>query len=461
MRYEIKSYNDFCFSLEVVRFGLGISGLTPSIQIRKFNANQFWDGTAWTGVPTTFVMTPADAVNLPGLYVYDFNFGATPIDTSVDTRYLVKIVESTQPITEYINVTINRFDDILKNGHSIVQNISDFFDATVGFNASLSTIGTVTNVTNTVDANVVDWNGTSPTLTKDGTNGLPNVNTVNIVDANVVDWNGTTPTLTKNATSGLPEVTTATVTPETRADLANGILDANIWEPIVNPGTMATGPSNRDTIARAISSSYLSGVHKTPYDASTSEDVYVCTYTDGSNFYSSSLPALSDLEKLIKQDAILLKGWDGSGTPNMVNFSSLKMKIVGAGIDANGKYITLEDSSGSTHSYVNGDDSVIITSRNTADPDEIAYTTWEEPVADHSTSGTFGLLNRIVAGLVHFNHRIKDAEYDQTGRMTGCRVVVYPSAADAEADTNALSTVIVSSTYNSGNNMSSYLATEE
>lgn len=430
MRYEIKSYNDFCFSLEAVRFGAGVPGLTPIIIIKRFNANQFWDGTAWAGAPTTFTMPPADPVNMPGLYTFDFNGGGTPIDTSVDTRYLVKIIELTQPITEYITVTVNRFDDIVKNNQNIVQNIADFFDATTGFNASASTIGTVTDVTNVVDANIVDWNSTAPTLTK-------------------------------NATSDLPEVTVAHVTPGTKADLANGVLEADIWNPIVNPITLVASASGRDTVARAISSTYLGGIYKTAYDASTTEDIYTCTYTEDEKFYSSSLPSLSDLEALVKQDAVLFKGWDGAGTPTMANWSSSKMKITGAGIDANGKYLVLEDSNGTTRSYVNGADSIIITNQNTADPEEIASAVWDEPVEDHSTTGTFGLLTRIVAGLVHFNHRIKDPEYDQTGRMTGCRVVVYASAADAEADTNALSTIIIASSYNSGNNMSSFLATEE
>jgi len=461
MRYEIKSFNDFCFTLEVIRFGAGIIGLTPLIQIRRFGANQFWNGSAWTGVATTFVMPPTSAVNMQGLYAFNFNAGGTPIDTSVDTRYLVKITEPTQPITEYISVTVNRLDDITHNKQGIVQNISNFFDTLAGFDASASTVGTVTDVTNVVDANIVDWNSTTPTLTKDATNGLPNVNTVNIVDANIVDWNGTSPTLTKDATSDFPEVTVSYATPNVKADLANGILEADIWNPIVDPTTLAAAPSGRDTVARAITSTYLGGIYKTPYDASTTEDIYTCTYTTSNKFYSSSLPSLTQLEALIKQDVILFKGWDGSGTPTMANWVSLKMKITGAGIDGNGKYLELEDSSGTTESYTNGDDSIIITNQNTANPGEIASAVWDEPTTGHTAAGTFGLLTRVIAGLVHFNHRIKDTEYDQTGRMTGCRVVVYPSPADAEADTNALSTVIISSAYNSGNNMSSYLATEE
>jgi len=206
MRYEIKSSNDFCFSLEVVRFGSGITGLTPTIAIKRFDANQFWNGFLWIGEPFSFNMTPVDPISMPGLYTFDFNNTITPIDLSVDTRYLVKISELTEPVTEYINVTLN--------------------------NVSI----------------------------------------------------------------------------------------------------------NSEDIASAV---------------------------------------------------------------------------------------------------------------------------WDAPASEHSISGSFGLLTRITAGLVHYNHRIKDPEYDQTGRMIGCRVVVYPSAADAEADTNSLSTITITSSYNSSNNMSSYLATEE
>lgn len=363
MRYEIKSYNDFCFTLEIVRFGSGISGLSPSIQIKKFSSNEFWDGTTWNITPSSFSMSEPDSLNMPGLYSFDFNSTTpNPIDTFVDTKFLVKITEPIELITEYILVTRDRLAEI-----------------------------------------------------EDGPVAL----------------------------------------------ISNGILQANIWKPIVDPYTLSVSAAGRDTIARAISSNYLGTVYKTA-DTTDSEDIYTCTYTDSSGkFYSGSLPSLSMLEKLIKQDAILLKGWSGSDTPNFADFYTVKMKITEAGIDTNGKYLVLEASDGSMDSYTSGSDSILITNRNTADPGEIASAVWEEPLSDHSTPDTFGMITRIIAGLVHFNHRIKDAEYDQTGRMTGCRVVVYPSAIDAQADTNSLSTIIINSVYNSANNMTSYLATQE
>jgi hypothetical protein len=394
MRYELKSYDDFCFTLEVIRFGAGLTGLAPTIKIKRFIANEYWDGSIWDSSVTTFNMSEVDSVNLPGLYVYDFSIGVpTAIDTSVDNRYIVNIEESTQPISEYILVTLNRVTDV--------------------------------------------------------------------VDANIVDWNSTSATLSKNTDSNLPEVTVAHNTDYVKYDIANGILNSDIWNPIVDPTTLATSPSDRDTLARAVTSTYLSSVYKSKYDSSKTEDTYTCTYTSADKFYSSSLPSILEMEKLVKQDAILFKGWSGSGVPTMADWESFKMKIVGFGIDTNGKYLTLEDSTGSAYSYTSGSDSIIIKIQNTASPEEIAEAVWEEPVDSHSTPGTFGLLNRVIAGLVHLNHRIKDTEYDQKGRLTGCRVVVYPTALDAEADTNPLSTIIINSTYNSGNNMVSYLATGE
>jgi hypothetical protein len=398
MRSEIKNYNDFSFTLEVIRFGSGITGLTPTIQIKRFGASQYWDGSNWDSSPSIFNMVEVDSVNLPGLYIYDFSTGITPIDITVDSKYLVKIEDLSIPLTEYILASYS--------------------------------IGSVSDVINTVDSNIVDWNSTSPTLSK-------------------------------NIDSDLPEVTVAHNTEYVKADISNGILEANIWEPIIDPNTLSSSQAGRDTVARAISSTYLGKIYKTPYDLNTSEDIYSCTHTHASKFYSSSLPSLLELESLVKQDLVLIKGWSGTGTPAMASLSSFKMKIIGAGIDSDGKYLEIVDNSGATKSYSSGSDSVLILNQNTANPEEIANAVWEEPVSGHTTSGTFGLLTRIIAGLVHFNHRIKDTEYDQVGRMTGCRVVVYPSAEDAEADINPLSTIIINSSYNSGNNMQSYIATGE
>jgi len=371
MRYELKSYNDFAFFLEVVSFGSGVTGLSPKISIKQFGSANYWSGAAWSAVYTEFTMVATDATNQPGLYYYTFMPG---IDTTVDTKYLVKMSDTTSLVTEYVLVTLNRFDNITSNNRTIPQNISDFMNAAVGYSLPLSTLGnvtltaTTTNVTNDVNANIVDWNSTGATLTKDGITSYPQVAIASgTVDANVVDWNSLGATLSVNA-SNIPEV----------AVLGN--VDANVvdWN--------STG-------------------------ATLSVDV------------TTNLPDVSI---------------SGTVDANVVDWNS-----TGATLSANAT-TNLPD--------VSIPDSSI---------EDIAGAVWDSQLSTHMATDTFGYLMQIIAGLTHYNHRIKDTTYDQSGRLTACRIVVYTNAADADADTNELAKIVVTSTYNASNNMLSYVAKKE
>ena len=106
-------------------------------------------------------------------------------------------------------------------------------------------------------------------------------------------------------------------------------------------------------------------------------------------------------------------------------------------------------------------DILIIKAENDPSIHEIAYEVWEEPVHDHSTPDTFGMLNRIIAGLSQYNHQITDSHYDETGRLISCRLVVFPTSEDAKNGTNALTTIEVSSSYDEKQNMKTFVASEE
>lgn len=371
MRYELKSYNDFSFFLEVVKFGSGVTGLSPKISIKRFGAATYWTGALW-GAYTEFTMTAVDAANQPGLYYYNF---MPAIDTTVDTKYLVKMTDTPSLVTEYVSVTLNRFDNITTNNRVVPQNISDFMNAAVGFSLPLSTLGSVTltatttNVTNNVNANVVDWNGLGAAFTVDGSN-YPQVAIYGgTIDANVVDWNGLGATLTLDGSS-YPQVA-----------MSGGTVDANVvdWN-----GTGATISKDATTNFPNVSSSISGTVNANVVE------------------WGGLTPTLS---------------LSGTGYPEVSMPSS-----------------TISD---------------------------VASAVWEESITSHISSDTFGYLMQIIAGLTHYNHRVKDTQYDQYGRLTGCRIVVYSNAADAENDTNELTKIVVTSTYNSSNNMLSYLAVKE
>jgi len=70
------------------------------------------------------------------------------------------------------------------------------------------------------------------------------------------------------------------------------------------------------------------------------------------------------------------------------------------------------------------------------------------------------MFSRVMTGLAQFNHRITSSTYDDSGRLLSCRLVVYPSATDAENQTNALTTVEVTSTYDEKQNMKTFLSKE-
>lgn len=92
---------------------------------------------------------------------------------------------------------------------------------------------------------------------------------------------------------------------------------------------------------------------------------------------------------------------------------------------------------------------------------DVAEAVWNSSLEDHEAAGSFGNIIQIIAGLVHFNHRIKDTEYDSRGRMIGARIALYRNAEDADADENIFASFVIQSTYNSSNNMTSYTATKE
>lgn len=90
----------------------------------------------------------------------------------------------------------------------------------------------------------------------------------------------------------------------------------------------------------------------------------------------------------------------------------------------------------------------------------IADAVWDEDKTGHSTADTFGYIVQVIAGLVHQNHRFRSPVYDVNGRLVSTELVVYPSNADAEADTNALTVIYMTSDYDLDGNLLSLLAKE-
>jgi hypothetical protein len=95
-----------------------------------------------------------------------------------------------------------------------------------------------------------------------------------------------------------------------------------------------------------------------------------------------------------------------------------------------------------------------------ASPATIAAEVWDTPRASHVAAGSFGLLAQITAGMVQANHRLMNPTFDADGRMLTADLVVYPTGADATANTNALSTFTVTMTYDGSGNLATLLSRE-
>ena len=61
-----------------------------------------------------------------------------------------------------------------------------------------------------------------------------------------------------------------------------------------------------------------------------------------------------------------------------------------------------------------------------------------------------------ILGLSHENYRIKSSVYDDNHNLTSATFAIYPDASNCNADTNAIATYTLTSTYDGNNNLSTY-----
>jgi hypothetical protein len=66
------------------------------------------------------------------------------------------------------------------------------------------------------------------------------------------------------------------------------------------------------------------------------------------------------------------------------------------------------------------------------------------------------MLVKRIGGLCQENYRIFNPTYDSHNNMTSATIKIYPTAADVDANTNAIASYTVNASYDSHNRMSSY-----
>lgn len=68
---------------------------------------------------------------------------------------------------------------------------------------------------------------------------------------------------------------------------------------------------------------------------------------------------------------------------------------------------------------------------------------------------------QLILGLVQSNFRMTGHIYDVNGNLTAATITIYPTAADVDAETNALASYTVSATYDVGGKVTDYQVTKD
>lgn len=68
MRFEDQPWNAITARLEVISAGVGVTGLSPTAQIKRLSDGKYWNGATWQVGATSVSMAEVDATNEPGVY---------------------------------------------------------------------------------------------------------------------------------------------------------------------------------------------------------------------------------------------------------------------------------------------------------------------------------------------------------------------------------------------------------
>lgn len=98
-----------------------------------------------------------------------------------------------------------------------------------------------------------------------------------------------------------------------------------------------------------------------------------------------------------------------------------------------------------------------------ASPALIAQAVWNDTASLYTATSSFGYsvtandINlQLILGLVQHNFRMTNQIYDANGNMTSAEVNIYPSSADATAETNSINTYYITAVYDGNNRLIDY-----
>ena len=452
MRHETQRYDSVKATVEINVAGVGQTGLTPTVAVQDISTGNWLQsgGGSWDGAFATNNMTAVDGTNLPGLYEYDLPtdrvselFGST----GGHEGFFIKIVETVNTLLEYVKVDIEfspvaepyittnmtkaSLDEALLRGLLDVTGKVPSFTAAAASGTGKFYLGG-TGFTG-LSARYVDRRAVLQDAT-DGSNPdfSDTVRIGGIFNDGGGDYfllqnqDGTTYTgtflspgsilfiLMENLTTRVGDIEDDVITSAVLADSAvDEIVDA-VWdEDIVN----FHGDADSSGLLLRTTSNL-------PSKFDISDQVWVEILADHSGVAGSTAKALSEITATAIADQV----WEEPLGDHSGTAGSTAEALAAAGAAPS--------------------------------PADVADAVWDEALAGHHTNGTAGRALAITKGLVQGHHRIKDPTYDPDGRLLTAKLMVYPTAADATADTNEDFTFNVTCTYDGDGNLASLLSTE-
>tara|TARA_R110002126_G_scaffold43113_5_gene123818 strand:+ start:399 stop:1385 length:987 start_codon:yes stop_codon:yes gene_type:complete len=101
MRQETQHWDNIRIGVELVIAGVGQTGLSPTVRIRRTSDGQWWSGAAWGGTATDVAMVETDVTDLPGFYSYAIPSGGLVYADGAE-GYLSVVKETTLSLMEHV-----------------------------------------------------------------------------------------------------------------------------------------------------------------------------------------------------------------------------------------------------------------------------------------------------------------------------------------------------------------------
>ena len=158
-----------------------------------------------------------------------------------------------------------------------------------------------------------------------------------------------------------------------------------------------------------------------------------------------------------------------SGLTRIVDESGPGCLVINAGITETGiaDKVWDEQLSGHLDSGSAGYALSNVSASSGATPAAIASAVWGESTSSYTTPGIFGSTIsgnttdlKLILGLVQHNFRMTNQVYDASGNMTSAEINIYPSSADATAETNSINTYYITAVYDGSNRLTDYKMVE-